>query len=85
MKDWGGTPFSLSANMAISQNSQAQTISVTLPTIVFNVSRFYPFKRREAMGKARWYEKISMQYSAKMTNQVNTTESEIFTKQRLKT
>ena len=83
-KNWAGTPFSLSANMAISQNSQAQTISVTLPTIVFNVSRFYPFKRREAMGKARWYEKISMQYSAKMTNQVNTTESEIFTKQTLK-
>ena len=83
-KNWAGTPFSLSANMAISQNSQAKSISVTLPTIVFNVSRFYPFKRREALGKARWYEKISMQYSAKMTNSVTTTESDIFSKQTLK-
>ena len=40
-------PFSLSANMAISQNSQNKTISITLP-MVFNVSRFYPFKRKEA-------------------------------------
>ncbi len=82
-KNWAGTPFSLSANMAISQNSQNQTISVTLPTIVFNVSRIYPFKRREAMGKARWYEKISMQYTMKMTNSLSTTESELFTRESL--
>ncbi len=82
-KSWAGTPFSLSANMSISQNSQNKTISVTLPTVVFNVARFYPFKRKEAMGKARWYEKISMSYSGKMTNTVSTTESEIFTKETL--
>lgn len=80
-KNWAGTPFSLSANMAISQNSQNQTISVTLPTIVFNVARFYPFKRKEAMGKARWYEKISAQYSLKMTNSITAKESEIFTQE----
>ena len=82
-KNWAGTPFSLSMNMAVSQNSQNSTISMTLPNIVFNVSRFYPFKRREAQGKARWYEKISMQYTGKMTNTVSTTESEVFTKQTL--
>ncbi len=80
-KNWAGTPFSLSANMAISQNSQNSTISVTLPTVVFNVARVYPFKRKEAMGKARWYEKISLQYTAKMTNSLSTTESELFTRE----
>ena len=82
-KNWAGTPFSLSANMAVSQNSQNKSIAITLPTIVFNVSRFYPFKRKEKTGKDRWYEKISMQYTAKLTNSVNTTESEIFTKKTL--
>lgn len=82
-KSWSGTPFSLSANMAISQNSQNKSISVTLPTVVFNVSRFYPFKRKEKTGKDRWYEKISMQYTGKMTNSVTTTESEIFSKKTL--
>ena len=84
-KNWAGTPFSLSANMAISQNSQNKTISITLPTMVFNVSRFYPFKRKEKQGKDRWYEKISMQYTGKMTNSVTTTESEVFSRRRLKT
>lgn len=80
-KNWAGTPFSLSANMAVSQNSQNSTISITLPTVVFNVARVYPFKRKEAMGKARWYEKISLQYTAKMTNSLSTTESELFTRE----
>ena len=82
-KNWAGTPFSLSANMAISQNSQNKTISITLPTMVFNVSRFYPFKRKEKQGKDRWYEKISMQYTGKMTNSVTTTESKVFSKETL--
>ena len=82
-KNWAGTPFSLSANMAISQNSQNKSISITLPNIVFNVSRIYPFKRREKTGKDRWYEKIAMQYTAKMTNSVTTTESDIFKRKTL--
>ena len=82
-KNWAGTPFSLSMNMAVSQNSQNSTISVTLPNVVFNVSRIYPFKRKEMVGKERWYEKISMSYSAKMTNSVSTTEDKIFTKETL--
>ena len=82
-KNWAGTPFSLSANMSISQNSQNKSLSVTLPTVVFNVSRFYPFKRKERMGKERWYEKISMQYTGKMTNSVTTTEDKIFSKETL--
>ena len=35
------------------------------------------------MGKDRWYEKISMQYTGKMTNSVTTTESEVFSKKTL--
>ena len=83
-KNWEGTPFSLALNMAVSQNSRDKTIAVTLPTISFNVASFNPFKRREAVGKTRWYEKIKMSYSAKMTNTVNTSESEIFSKETLK-
>ena len=82
-KNWAGTPFSLSANMSISQNSQNKSLSVTLPTVVFNVSRFYPFKRKEAMGKQRWYEKISLRYTGKFNNKANAKESEIFTKETL--
>ncbi len=83
-KSWTGTLFSLSANTAISQNSQTEAISLTLPTVVFNVSKFYPFQRKEAIGGQKWYEKISMNYTGKMTNSVTTTEDELFTSQTLK-
>ena len=82
-KSWEGTPFSLSLNLAVSQNSRDKTIAVTLPTITFNVASFNPFKRKEAVGKTRWYEKIKMSYSMKMTNTVNTKENEIFTRETL--
>ena len=59
-KNWAGTPFSLSMNLAVSQNSQTQALSVTLPNISFNVSKFFPLKRKSRIGKERWYEKISM-------------------------
>ena len=41
-KNWAGTPFSLSANMSISQNSQNKSLSVTLPTVVFNARVLTP-------------------------------------------
>ena len=83
-KNWAGTPFSLSMNLSVSQNSQTRQLAVTLPNIVFNVSRVYPFKRKEAMGKQRWYEKIGFTYSAKLTNSVSTAEKDLFTVQTLK-
>ena len=82
-KSWLGTPLSLSANMSVSQNSQSGTLSIALPNVVFNVSTFYPFKRKEAMGKQRWYEKISLRYTGKFNNKANAKESEIFTKETL--
>ena len=83
-KSWAGTPFSLSMNLGISQNSQTRAISVNFPNVVFNVSRIYPFKRKEAVGKQRWYEKISFTYTGKLTNSASADESEIFSVQTLK-
>ncbi len=75
--DWG----SLSTSLTASQNSETQALSMTFPTAVLSVSRFYPFKRKVVVGDERWWEKISMTYTGNMTNSVTTTESEIFTRQ----
>ncbi len=83
-KSWAGTPFSLSMNLSVSQNSQTRQLAITLPNVVFNVARVYPFKRKDAMGKQRWYEKIGFTYSAKLTNSVTTAEKDLFTMQTLK-
>lgn len=77
---WPGTPFSMSANLQHSQNSRDSTISLTLPNIVLNMSKIYPLKRKNAIGKQRWYEKISMSYTGKATNSVTSIpEKDLFT------
>ncbi len=81
-RSWTG--MSLSSSASISQNSQTEAISATFPTVVFSVSKFYPFKFGESVGSSKWYEKISATYSAKMTNSVTTTEDEFFSNQTLK-
>lgn len=82
-KSWMGTPFSLSASMNASQNSQSGDLTVSLPNAVFNVATTYPFKRKEAMGKARWYEKISLRYTGKFNNRIAAKESDFFSRQSL--
>ena len=69
---WKGTPMSLSANMNYSQNFNNGDVALGLPNINFNVSRFFPFKRKVMVGKERWYEKISMTYKAQLQNTLNT-------------
>jgi hypothetical protein len=83
-KNWAGTPFSLSMSMSVSQNSQTEAISANLPNVSFNVSKFFPLKRKVKKGEDRWYERISMSYSAKMTNSINAKESDIISKESLK-
>ena len=67
-KAWSGV--SLSVNMLHSQNSRDSSYSFTLPNITFNVNRFYPFKRKNRVGKERFYEQISFSYNATMQNKV---------------
>ena len=55
--------LTLSSTMNLSQNMKDSTISMTLPDLNISVSRFYPFKRKKAAGKEKWYEKISMSYT----------------------
>ena len=64
--------------MSINQTSRDSSISVTLPDVTFTLSRIYPFKRKHAVGKERWYEKISMSYTGYLRNSINTKENLLF-------
>lgn len=69
--------MTLSSTANLSQNMRDSTISMTLPDLNISVSRFYPFKRRNAAGKERWYEKISMSYTGQMSNSISTKENQL--------
>lgn len=77
-KSWPGTPFNLSASMAHSQNTLNKTVDLTLPQVAFTVNRIYPFKRKVAVGKSRWYEKIGTSATLDLKNSVHTADSLFF-------
>ncbi len=69
--------LSLSSTANLSQNMRDSSISMSLPDLNISISRFYPFRRKHAVGPERWYEKISMSYTGQLSNSINTKEDRI--------
>ncbi|MCQ2346347.1 MAG: LPS-assembly protein LptD [Paludibacteraceae bacterium] len=57
------SPWSIGLTMSINQQTRDSTMSLTLPDLSVNMSRVNPFKRKKAVGKEKWYEKIYLSYS----------------------
>ena len=69
--------LTLSSSANLSQNMRDSIISMTLPDLNINKSRFYPFKRKKLLGKEKWYEKISMSYTGQLSNSITTKEDHL--------
>ena len=69
--------MTLSTTTNLNQNMRDSTISLTLPDLNISIARFYPFKRKKRAGDERWYEKISMQYTGQMKNEISTKEDKL--------
>ena len=76
-KSWAGTPFSLSINALHSQNSRDSSYAVTFPNLTFTVSRINPFRRKEMVGKKKFYEDITFNYTARFDNKINFKSREV--------
>lgn len=72
--------LNLSSSFNISQNMRDSTLSVTLPSLNWSVSRIYPFKKKKARGEEKWYEKISFTYTGSLSNSITSKESELLEK-----
>lgn len=72
--------LNLSSSFNISQNMRDSTLSLTLPSLNWSVSRIYPFKKKKARGEEKWYEKISFTYSGSLSNSITAKENELFEK-----
>lgn len=70
--------LTLSGTANIAQVMQDSSIAVTLPDLNITLSRFFPFKRKKAAGQERWYEKISLQYTGRLTNSIKTKDNLLF-------
>lgn len=76
-KTWAGTPFSLSINALHSQNSRDSSYAVTFPNVTFTVNRIYPFKRKERVGKEKFYESFAFNYNTTLENKINFKANEV--------
>ena len=74
-KNWNGK-INLSLNALHNQNSRDSSYSFTLPNVTFSVSRFYPFKQKNRVGKEKWYEKFSLGYNTSFQNRISFKASE---------
>ena len=68
--NWNGK-FNLSVNALHNQNTRDSSYSFTLPNVTFSVTRFYPFKQKNRVGKEKFYEKISFGYSTQLQNRIS--------------
>lgn len=69
--------LSLSLETSLLQNMRDSSIAMTLPDMNISLSRIYPFRRKHMVGSERWYEKISFQYTGRLSNSINTNEKKL--------
>lgn len=69
-KYWEGTPNSISLNISRNQNLIDGSIYEDLPSISFNHSQSYPFRRKSSTDPSmmNWYEMISVSYGVQASN-----------------
>lgn len=70
-------PYSFTAGMNHSQNTQSHIVTITAPDVNFRLNRIYPFKSKKP-GPEQWYEKIAFQYSGNGKAQVAGTDTTLF-------
>lgn len=70
--------LTISSSFNLSQNTRDSSIALTLPDLNISLRRIYPFKRKNASGKERWYEKISVGYTGQFRNTITTREDKLF-------
>ena len=70
--------LTLSSTFNIAQTSRDSTVAITLPDLNISLSRIFPFKRKQAVGNEKWYEKISLSYTGRFSNSLKTKDDQIF-------
>ena len=70
--------LSIAATGNIAQNMKDSSIAVTLPDLNITLSTIFPFKRKNAVGNEKWYEKISLRYSGRLSNSITTKDDLLF-------
>jgi hypothetical protein len=74
-KSFPGRPFTLTGGMSHSQNTVTRDFTMTLPNLDLQVQTLFPFKKKQRVGEEKFYEKIALQVSSSLRNEIQTKDS----------
>lgn len=83
-KTFIGTPFNMSATATHSQNTNEETITMTLPSLTVNMSKIFPFAGKNGIQKNP-IQKMGFNYTMQGEYRINTTDDEFMTKKMFET
>ena len=70
--------LTISSTANISQNMRDSSVNMTLPDMNISLTTLFPFKRKHAVGDEKWYEKISIRYTGRLKNSIQTKDDQLF-------
>ncbi len=77
-KKFVGTPFNMNASMTHTQNTKTESIDMSLPSLVVNMDRIYPFAPKVG-AKKNPIQNIGINYSMNAQNRISTTDEDFGT------
>ena len=83
-KTFVGTPFNMSIIASHQQNTNTESITMTLPSITLNMNRVYPFAGKGGVKKNP-IQKLGFNYNMQGQYLINTTDDEFFTAKMFQT
>ena len=83
-KRFVGTPFNLSVSATHSQNTNNQSINMTLPSLNLTMSKIFPFEGKGGVKKNP-IQKMGFDYTMQGEYRINTTEDEFLSSKMFKT
>jgi hypothetical protein len=83
-KTFVGTPFNMAVTASHQQNTNTESITMTLPSLTLNMNRVYPFIGKGGIKKNP-IQKLGFNYNMEGRYLINTTEDEFFTSKMFRT
>ena len=83
-KTFVGTPFNMAVTASHQQNTNTESITMTLPSLTLNMNRVYPFAGKGGVKKNP-IQKLGFNYNMQGQYLINTTDDEFFTAKMFQT
>jgi len=83
-KNFVGKPFNMAVTASHQQNTNTESIIMTLPSLTLNMNRIYPFAGKNGVKKNP-IQKLGFNYNMQGQYLINTTDDEFFTSKMFET